>query len=140
MYYIQYFYYAYLAHKNRPNSIRKQTEGFLISSREKVTKNSLLKQKRQAQTLILKPAKKRVFIDQSLPPLIFARNSGRQTFILISLTTRSKLNKSLIEYPNIAGVAIELQSLHTQKKSSKIYNTFHQHILMQINIKIKTEV
>ena len=57
--------------------------------------------------------------------------------IYTSLTTRSKSNKSLIDYPNTAGVAVQLQSLRPQKLDLEIQDTAHQLTLTQMSTDIE---
>ncbi len=102
----QYCHFGHLRCGNSPDFIAKQTEVPLVSQKEKKEKNPPSKQKRQAQTPTSKPAKKRALVDQSLPPPIFATSCGLRPFIPTPLATRSKSNKSLIDYPNTAVVAV----------------------------------
>ena len=122
----QYCHAGHLACGNLPDSIAEQTEVPLVRRREKAIDNPPSKRKRQAQTPTSKPAKKRAPVDQSLPPPIFAIGRGLQPSISTSLTTRSKSNKSLIDYPNTAGVAVQLQSLRPRKLDSEIQDTAYQ--------------
>lgn len=50
-------------------------------------------------------------MDQSLPPAVFITGCGLRPTVPTSLTTRNKSNTSLIDYPNTAGVTVQLQSL-----------------------------
>lgn len=105
------------------HSIAKQIEVPLVSRREKAADNPLSKRKRQAQTATSKPAKKRSPVDQSLDT---------------SLATRSKSNKSVIDYPNSAGVAVKPQSLRPRETDSEMHDTAHQFALTQMSIDGKT--
>ena len=128
-----------LACGNLPDSIAKQTEVSFVRRREEAAENPPSKQKRQAQTPTSKPAKKRALVDQSLPSPIFATSRGLRPSIPTSLATRSKSNKSLIDYPNTAGVAVQLQSLRARETNSEIHDTAHQLTLTQMSTDGKTQ-
>ena len=135
----QYCHSGHLACGNLPDSIAKQTEVPLVSRREEAVDNPPSKRKRQAQTPTSKPAKKRAPVDQSLPLPIFATSRGLRPSIPTSLATRSKSNKSLIDYPNTAGVAVQLQSLRARETNSEIHDTAHQLTLTQMSTDGKTQ-
>lgn len=129
----QYCHSGHLACGNLPDSIAKQTEVPLVSRKEEVIDYPPSKRKRQVQTPTSKPAKKRASVDQSLPPPVFSTSRGLQPSISTSLTTRSKSNTSLIDYPNTAGVALQLQSLRPRETESEIEDTAHQLTLTQMS-------
>ncbi len=111
VYCTQYCHSGHQAGTHLPDFIAKQTKFLLVSRRKEAADNPPSKQKCQAQTHTSKPAKKRALVVQSLPPLIFATRRGLRPSIPTLLAIQSKSNKSLIDYPNTAGVAVQLQSL-----------------------------
>ncbi len=92
------------------------------------------KRKCLALTTTSKPAKKLSFVDLTVPLPTFAKDQGLQPSLFTLLETKSKTNKSLAEYHNTAGVAVQLQSLQPQKSNPQISESSHQITLTSLGI------
>ncbi len=98
----QYCHTKHLECGNWLESLAEKTESLLVSRTQKPADTP--QRKRFAPTITSKPAKKRSFVDQIVPPPTFAKSRGLQPPVSTSLATRSKSNKSLAEYLNTASV------------------------------------
>ena len=120
----QYYHTGHLEYGNLLESLAEQTEVPLVLWTQKPADPP--KRKHLALTPKSKPAKKRSFVDQTVPPPTFAKSQGLQPSVSTSFATRRKSNKSLAEYLNTAGVAAQLQSLRPRKSNPQISESSHQ--------------
>ena len=120
----QYCHAGHLECGNLPESLAKQTEVPLIPQ----TQRPADPPKRGCLTLTptSKPAKRRAFVDQTVPLPTFAKGRGLRPSMPTSLATQIKSNKSLAKYLNTAGVAAQMQSLRPRKSNPQISVSSHQ--------------